>query len=160
MFEWLLLFPPITITSVFISYSNCSYYNSRWSTYQLSYLCTLKTWHYPPHLLLRVMLLRCKPCSNWSISSTRWAHSSKPTAATYSGQMGQTDRHLTVSYTASHTVPAAPIIEILRHRHVTITQNINKWADDCNCKPVHLHWEQFVTRSSAIAEGPRDAPWQ
>jgi len=27
---------------------------------------------------------------------------------------------------ASHTVPAAPVIEILRHRHVTITQKVNK----------------------------------
>ena len=72
----------------------------------------------------------------------------------------QTDIFYRFIHPASHTVPAAPIIEILRHRHVIITQNINKWADDCNCKPVHLHWEQFVTRSSAIAEGPRDAPWQ
>ena len=58
------------------------------------------------------MLLRRRPCSNWSISPTCLVHSSKPAARCYSGRMGQTDWQTPYRYIdpVRHTMPAVPII--------------------------------------------------
>ena len=53
------------------------------------------------------VLLRCRPCSNQSVSPTRRAHSSKPAARCCSGRMGQTDRRMPYRCIDAHYVGSA-----------------------------------------------------
>ena len=61
------------------------------------------------------VLLWCRPCSNQQMSPAHQAHSSKPAARYYNGQMGQTDRWMDgrtpyhYKDTAPHTMQAMPI---------------------------------------------------
>jgi len=110
---------------------------------------TSSTWRYP-HLLLSAGACSC----SCMVCGSRKALSSKPALPRCCFRsMGQTDGRTPVRYIdpAPHTMRAASITHnILNMSHNTILRNIN----------VSVKLAIVWTRSSAIAEGPRDASCQ
>ena len=71
------------------------------------------------------MLLQQWPCSNWSVSPTCQAHSSKPAAVAFGSWMGQTDRRKTVSSTLLHiAVLAVPITGSQAYQWVNLVRTV------------------------------------